>query len=268
MEVEIVVCAEDAKTIKTYTIAAQRLSADDATLSSLALSGGSLSPPFSPFIYSYECYLFSSTEEVSLTAKTEDEAMKLSMGDGSPVGTVSLNPGRTLAQLNVLSVNGKGTTKYAITFIKPRLPITLRLKKKDEKFECAVCCGVLDKPSCIKGGPYHYCQYCLEELTRTNKVDPFTGKNLEEGWMEQDQETDAQLGELEALCQLPSTIVEAKMKQIGAKLKAERLKSQKEEVIISTVHVLSLEYNDCHLIYLYIYLSLLRLVKSAARRYL
>lgn len=232
MEVEIIVCAEDAKTTKTYTIAARRLSADDATLSSLALSEGSLSPPFSPFLYSYECYLCSGVESVSLTAKTEDEAMKLTMGDGSPVGSISLSPGRTLAQLNVLSVNGKGTTKYAITFIKPRLPITLRLKKKEEKFECAVCCGVLDKPSRIKGGPYHYCQYCLEELTRTNKMDPFTGKSLEEGWMEQDQEMDAQLGELEAVCPLPSTKVEATMKQIGAKLKAERTKSEKEEVCI------------------------------------
>lgn len=238
MAVEIVVCAEDATTTKSYRITARRLSPEDASLSSLALSEGSLSPPFSPCTYSYECYLPSGTEVISLMAKTEDKAMKLSMcdgspvgTDGSPVGTVTLNPGRTRAQLDVLSVNGKVTSKYITTFIKPRLPVTLRLKKKEEKFECAVCCGVLDKPSHIKGGPYYYCQYCLEELTRTNKVDPFTGLSLEEeGWMEQDLEVDAQLGQLDAVCPLPFTNVEASVKQIGAKLKEERIKAQKEEV--------------------------------------
>ena len=230
MVIEIVTSAEDGKTTKTYTIEAHRLSADDATLSSLSISEGTLSPSFSPFEYNYECYVCSGVESVTLVAKTEDPAMKVSMASGVSMESLALNPGRTLGEVNVLSVNGKGTTKYTIIFIKPRLPVSLKLKKKEDKFECAMCCGVLDKPSKIKGGPYTYCQYCLEELTRTNKVDPFTGKDLEEGWLEKDIQIDEELGNVDAICPLPSANIEAKMKAIGAKLKEERKKAAKDEV--------------------------------------
>jgi len=189
-----------------------------------------LSPAFNSFEYNYECYVSSAVENVSLVAKTEDAAMKVSLADGKPLEKVPLNPGRTLVEINVLSVNGKGITKYRVVYIKPRLPITLQLKKKEDKFECAVCCGVLDKPSKVKGGPYQYCQPCLEELTRANKIDPFTGKSLEEGWMEQDYTADAELGKANGICPLPSGNVEATMNSMGAKLKEERLKSLKEEV--------------------------------------
>ena len=237
--VEIIVSAEDGTTTKTYTIAMQRLSSDDATLSELKLSVGTLSPPFSPFIYSYECYLPSSTDALSIQAKTEDEAMKLSMKDGSPVGTLQLNPGRTLAELSVQSVNGQSTTPYFITFIKPRLPLPLQLKKKDERFECAVCCGVVNLPTRIKGGPYVYCQDCLDELTRTNKMDPFTGVKLEEeGWMEKDFNCDIQLGKEEGVCHLPTGKVEAPLHQMGKRLMTERIKITENQEVESTALLL------------------------------
>ena len=231
-EVAVVVTAEDGKTNKSYTIKIRRLSADDATLSQLDLSAGSLKPSFSPLVTSYECYLPCSVESLSIRAKTEDSAMKALMKDGSPVGTVQLNPGHTHIEINVVSVNGKGTTTYAVTVVKCRLPATMQLKKNDALFECAVCCGVVHRPCLIKDGSFVFCQGCLEELTRTSKEDPFTGRKLEdEQWMVCDFERDSKLGKEMAICPLPSGQLEATMQQIGAKLLAERLQTaQAEEV--------------------------------------
>ena len=225
MDVEVVVSAEDGTTTKTYTIAAHRLSANDATLSQLDLSVGELSPHFSPYVQQYECYLPCSCDTLSIRAKTEEAAMKLTMKDGSPVGTLQLNPGRTLAELSVESANGKSSTVYSITFLKCRLPVILQLKKKNDKFECAVCCGVVNKPTRIKNSPYIYCQSCLSELTKTNKLDPFTGKRFpDEHWMEDDLECDAELGAEEAFCPLPSGEVTGSMQEIGKNLMAESRK--------------------------------------------
>ena len=46
--VEVVVTAEDGKTCKNYVVSIRRLSADDACLSSLDVSAGTLRPCFSP----------------------------------------------------------------------------------------------------------------------------------------------------------------------------------------------------------------------------
>lgn len=219
-----------------YSISIQRLGADDASLSLLDLSAGSLEPAFSPVITKYECYLPSSMDSLSIRAKTQDTEMKMSMEDGSPVGTVQLTPGRTLIKLAVQSVSGKVTTTYAITVIKNRLPATLQLKNSSESFECAVCCGVVSSCSRIKNGPYVYCQSCLEELTRTNKIDPFTNTTLgEEQWMVEDYKCDLELGKEMAICPMSSGVVESSMEQIGAKLLTGRLKTaQTEEVRIFT----------------------------------
>ena len=233
-EVKIVVSAEDGQTTKTYTILIRRLSADDASLAELEISPGVLQPTFSPLVTSYECYLPSSVESVSLKVKTEDASMTVSMKDGSPVGAVQLNPGRTVIEICVQSVSGASSTVYKITTMKCRLPCLVQLKNKNMAFECAVCCGLVHCPSRIKDGMYVYCQSCLEELTRTNKMDPFTGKSLEEEeWMVSDFNCDTELATLAASCPKPGGTIEATMQQIGAKLSAERLKSgQAEEVVM------------------------------------
>ena len=224
--------AEDGKTTKTYTVSVRRLGADDATLSQLELSAGVLRPQFSPLVTTYDCYLPCSVDSLSMKAKPEDASMKLSMKDGSAISTVQLNPGRTLVELAVQSASGKGTTVYSITVTKSRLPTTVQLKNKNEALECAVCCGVVHCPSRIKSGPYIYCQLCLEELTRTNKMDPFTGKQLdEEKWFVQDYEAEAQLGKEEAVCFQISGEVTAPLSQLGPRLLSERLKNEKVEEV-------------------------------------
>lgn len=232
LDVEITVSAEDGSTSKTYSIKMRRLSADDATLSQLELSVGTLSPNFSPFVQSYECNLPCCTTTLTLRAKAEEEAMKISMLDGSPVGTIQLSPGRTLCTITVQSVSGKGKTEYTILFVKTSLPPTFQLKKKQERFECAVCCGVVSKPTRISNGPFVYCLECLEELTKTNKMDPFSGKRIdEEDWMKPDFQCDIELGKEEGVCPLPGVRVEGPLSIIGSKLMAEGRKlAEKEEV--------------------------------------
>ncbi len=211
----------------------RRLSADDASLCQLELSAGALKPAFSPLVTDYECYLPSSIDSLSIRAKTDDEAMRLSMSDGSPVRTtLPLNAGRTLLQLSVASVSGKSSTVYSVKVIKNRLPVTLTLKTSSEKYECAVCCVVVSCPSRIKDGQYVYCHTCLEELTRTNKMDPFTGRMLgEDQWLIEDIQLDNALTMEIGVCPLPSGRVEASLGTIGTKLLSERLKgAQIEEV--------------------------------------
>ena len=232
VEVEVIVTAEDGQTSKTYTVLMRRLSADDATLAQLELSAGTLQPPFSPLVTSYECNLPCSVDSLSLRVKTEDTKMSVSMKDGSPVGTVPLNSGRTLVEVSVQSVSGKTTSVYTITVLKNRLPPTLQLKESGSAFECAACCNVVHQPSRIRGGSHLYCRACLEELTRTNKVDPFTGKKLdEEGWLQQDLECDGELAKQSAACSIAGGTVEGTVQQIGSRLLAERMKAAKTEEV-------------------------------------
>ena len=232
VDVQIVVTAEDGKTTKTYTVSVRRLGADDATLSQLEVSAGVLRPQFSPLVTTYDCYLPCSVDSLSVRAKPEDSSMKLSMKDGSAISTVQLNPGRMLIELAVQSASGKGSTVYSISVMKSRLPTTVQLKIKNEAFECSVCCGVVHCPSHIKSGPYVYCKACLEELTRTNKMDPFSGHLLgDEKWFVQDYECEAQLGKEEAVCPLLSGEVAAPLSQLGPKLLAERMKNDKVEEV-------------------------------------
>lgn len=232
VDVEVIVTAEDGKSSKTYFLKIRRLSANDATLSQLDVSVGFLQPAFSPLTTNYDCYLPSGVDSLSIRAKAEDAGMKLAMKDGSPVGTVQLKPGRTLIELKVTSASGSTDTIYKVVAVKSRLPYTLKLTAPNPDFECAICCGVVHRASRIKGGQYVYCYSCLEELTRTNKVDPFSGRKLEEeGWLVADYQTDAELAEKKVVCATPSGTVEGLMKEIGVKLVAERQKAAKTEEV-------------------------------------
>ena len=225
-QVDVVVTAEDGTSTKTYSLKITRLCADDAKLSELKISVGILSPQFSPHVHSYECSLTSNVSSAIMSAKTQEEAMKLSIADGSPLGTVLLNPGRTVCVLLVESASGSKKTEYIIVFNKNPLPPTLQLKTPNERFECAVCCCVVNMSTRIDKGQYVYCKDCLEGVTRFNKVDPFSGMNLdEEGWKRLDFKRDHDLGSEEGICPLPSGTVEKPVNQIGTKIMVDRLEA-------------------------------------------
>ena len=190
--------------------------------------------------------------------------MKLTMKDGSAISTVQLNVGRTLIELAVQSASGKGMTVYSISVMKSRLPTTVQLKSKNDAFECAVCCGVVLCPSHIKNGPYVYCQPCLEELTRTNKMDPFSGQLLsEEKWFVQDYECEVQLAKEEAVCPQISGEISAPMSQLGPKLLAERIKKDKIEEVSHQTSSQKLTIFLCH----NVCFSLVRPARIAVKRY-
>lgn len=225
-EVDVVVTAEDGTSTKTYSLKISRLSADDAKLSELKVSVGTLNPQFNPHVHNYECSLTSNVNSVNVSAKTQEEAMKLSVADGSPLGTVNLTPGRTVYVLQVESASGSKRSEYIIVFNKNPLPPTLQLKTPNERFECAVCCCVVNMSTRIDKGQYVYCRDCLEGLTRFNKVDPFTGMILdEEGWKKLDFKRDHELGNEQGMCPLPSGMVEKPVSQIGTQIMVERTKA-------------------------------------------
>ena len=262
VEVEVIVTAEDGSSTKTYTVLTRRLSADDATLAQLDVSGGVLQPPFSPLFTRYECSLPSGVDSLTLRVKTEDSKMAVAMKNGEPVGTVPLNPGRTLVEVAVTSVSGKTTSVYTITVVKSRLPTTVQLKKKNPRFECVVCCNVVHLPTRIRGSASLYCRACLEELTRTNKTDPFTGEKLEgDNWMEADLACDADLANQAAVCQTATGTAEATMQMIGAKLQASRTEATKTEEV-SIKELLCFKYS------IDLPRSRLSRVGTAVRRYL
>jgi hypothetical protein len=226
LEVKIIVTAEDGSSTKTYTLKVTRLSADDARLSKLEISVGTLNPPFNSTVHNYECNLTSNVETLTINPQAHEAGMKITVADGSPVGTVKLKPGRTVSVLQVESPSGKKKTEYIIVFNKNPLPPTLQLKTPKERFECAVCCCVVSKPSRIDNGPFVYCRDCLEFLTRFNKEDPFTGKKLdEEGWFKMDFKRDDELGNEVGMCPLPSGLVEKQINEIGAKIMLDRMKA-------------------------------------------
>lgn len=262
LQVEIVVTAEDGSTTKSYFLKIARLCADDAKLSQLDISVGTLHPCFNPAIHNYECSLTSNVDTLTMRAKTEEETMKLSVADGSPVGTIKLNPGRTVCVLQVESANGSKKTEYIVIFNKNPLPSTLQLKTPNERFECAVCCCVVSMSSRIDKGPFVYCKNCLEGLTRYNKVDPFTGSKLDEEpeWLKLDFKRDNDLGNEEGICPLPSGKVERPVNQIGAKIMVERLKAAE------TAEVRKKKRCDV-IIQCLLSCSLLKLARRVARRY-
>ena len=264
VEVEVIMTAEDGSTTKSYTVLTRRLSADDATLAQLDVSAGVLQPPFSPLVTRYECSLPSGVDSLTLRAKTEDSKMTVTMKTGEPVGTVPLNPGRTLVELAVTSVSGKTTSVYTITAVKSRLPPTLQLKEKKPQFECAVCCNLVHLPTRIRGSAGVYCRACLEELTRTNKTNPITGEKLEgENWLEEDLACDSELANETAVCHTATGMVETSMQQIRAKLQANRIEASKTEEVAMRITM----YTTSRCCF-FLHHSQLSPVGTAARRYL
>ena len=264
LNVEIVVTAEDGTSSKSFSISFKRLSASDAILANLQVTPGALEPPFHPSVTEYHCYLQCKVDKLLLQAKPQDQAMKVvlpecaiasSQQDDSSVAA-PLNPGHTQLKVSVCSANGANTRVYAIVAVKRALsyPVVLKLPVAAGKgggagllgacaneFSCAVCCGIVHRPSRIIAGERNsslpsslvFCQPCLEELTRTNKMDIFTGKVLEGDWLELDFATDEKLASELAECCSPVGTIEAPLGQVGAKLAEQRAKkTEKEEVCV------------------------------------
>ena len=219
--VEVVVTAEDGKTNKNYAISIRRLSADDACLSSLDVSSGTLRPSFSPNVHDYYCLLPCSSDSITLRTSTEDPAMKVTMKDGGAVGAATISAGHSLLEVAVSSVSGKNTAIYNLTTIRTRCPYELMLKDDSTKYKCGVCGGVAHCVCRVRGtSNITYCWRCVEEVTKISKTDPLTGAILGENWLMLDFDADKELSSLSAQCHTPYGVLEGPIAKLPSQLVA------------------------------------------------
>ncbi|GHV95976.1 hypothetical protein AGMMS50293_22960 [Spirochaetia bacterium] len=111
--IPVTVTAEDGTTVKTYTITVTReAKSDNANLSTLALSAGTLSPTFAPGTTSYTATVPYSVSTVNVLAFTEDgNAWWDQTPDNYPV---SLNVGSNPITVKVTAENGTAIKTYTI----------------------------------------------------------------------------------------------------------------------------------------------------------
>ena len=231
--------------MRNYALSVKRLSANDAILSALETSIGSLTPRFEPYNEVYFCYLPSCADRLSIKATAEDPAMTVGIADGvTPMDAIPLNPGCTSVQLKVCSANGKGSKHYVINVIKRPIPYIMELQSGDKRhLTCSKCCCILYRPSHTNCDMRMYCLPCLEELTRTNKTDIFTGQKLEGEWLVEDLSVDAQLSNTQVVCRNPTGDITGQIGSIGTLLCKQKINNKTEEVISAT---LSINMHACH----------------------
>lgn len=208
ISVDVEVTAEDGKTTKTYTVTVRRLSADDASLSSLDVSAGWLYPRFSPLKMHYTCHVPCSVDTLTVKAKPEDASMKVSLGSGAPLSSVTLQAGETKIDVSVVSSKGTKTVLYTVVVVRNPVAYTRELEEAGPStrlaLSCSLCWNILHCPVRIKGCKEAFCRGCLMKLTRTHKINPLTGDPLpKEDWWEACSELDEALAGAMVSCTLP-----------------------------------------------------------------
>jgi uncharacterized repeat protein (TIGR02543 family) len=118
--ITVVVTAQDGTTTKSYSVIVTRAGSADATLSSLALSTGTLSPTFSSGTESYTASVINSVTSVTVTpARTQANATITVNGtavtSGSASGSISLNVGSNTISVVVTAQDGSTTKSYTVT---------------------------------------------------------------------------------------------------------------------------------------------------------
>jgi len=111
--ISIVVTAEDSTTTRTYTIVVTRLPSDDASLSFLSVSSGTLDPAFSPAVTNYTATVPFLSNSVDVSATTSDDNASF-MIDGSNNATVALTVGDNTISIVVTAENSTTTRTYTI----------------------------------------------------------------------------------------------------------------------------------------------------------
>jgi len=111
--ISIVVTAENATTTRTYTIVVTRLASDDASLSSLSVTGVPLNPAFSRLVTSYTATVPLNTTSVDVSATTSDNNASFTI-NGSTNATITLLIGDNTISIVVTGLNGTTTRTYTI----------------------------------------------------------------------------------------------------------------------------------------------------------
>jgi uncharacterized repeat protein (TIGR02543 family) len=116
--IRTVVTAQDGTASSTYTVTVTRLS-NDATLSALALSSGTLNPSFASGTTSYTASVANSVTSITVTpTRTQANATitvnGTSVTSGSASGSISLNVGSNTISVVVTAQDGTTTGTYTV----------------------------------------------------------------------------------------------------------------------------------------------------------
>jgi len=122
----IVVTAQNGTTTKTYTLNVVRAASSIATLSSIKLSNGALSPVFASGTTTYTAGVINSVASVSVTPATSDANATItvngtSVTPGTASGPIAIAEG-TSVKINIAVTAQNGTTKQAYTVTVSRAP--------------------------------------------------------------------------------------------------------------------------------------------------
>ena len=120
-----VVTAQDGTTTKTYTITVTRAASAIATLSSLKLSSGTLTPVFASATLSYTASVSNAVATVTITPATTDTNATIkvngtSLSSGIASGSIALAEGaQTVITTVVTAQDGTTTKTYMLTVTRP-----------------------------------------------------------------------------------------------------------------------------------------------------
>ena len=197
----IEVTAEDG-TEKQYTVNISVLSASDASLSGIKLSNGSLSPTFKHDVLEYCVNLPWNLESVKILP----EAIDRDVQGANEYLEVPLNYGETLKIIEILSPNKTFCKRYVINFIKDRI-LRLLIPVCDEGMLCCpICLGEVHCAVSIKqeasfsSKKVVSCKACMDMITRTRKINPFTDLPLSPSFIVNEQDIDTELSSLRVFC--------------------------------------------------------------------
>jgi len=130
-QIPIEVTARDG-TKKTYNVTVTRAS-DDASLSGLALSGGSLSPAFASGTTGYSVDVANDVSSVTMTPTANDGNATVTVdgvgvASGAASGAISLNVGANAIPVVVTAQNGTTTSTYTVTVVERRSESDVRIR--------------------------------------------------------------------------------------------------------------------------------------------
>jgi alpha-tubulin suppressor-like RCC1 family protein len=118
--IDTLVTAQDGVTTRTYSVVVTRLPiSNNANLSAITLSKGTLSPAFSAGTTGYTASVSSSVSSITITPTVADSGATVkvnnaSVASGSPSGTINLIMGDNTINTDVTAENGVSTRTYSV----------------------------------------------------------------------------------------------------------------------------------------------------------
>ncbi|QJD85675.1 cadherin-like beta sandwich domain-containing protein [Cohnella herbarum] len=118
--IPVVVTAQDGTTISTYTVTVTRAPSNDASLSGLALSSGTLSPTFAWGTTGYAASVANAVGSITVTPTVSDSNATVTVdgvevASGAASGAISLNVGANAIPVVVTAQNGTTISTYTVT---------------------------------------------------------------------------------------------------------------------------------------------------------